>query len=51
LILDAQDLAQFLDRNPELCEILVKVSQERQAGHGGHPVWMLTLVDYTDPVG
>ena len=39
LILDAQDLARFLDSNPELREILVKVSRERQAGHGGQPVW------------
>jgi voltage-gated potassium channel len=39
LILDAQDLGRFLDNNPELREILVQVSRERQAGHGGQPVW------------
>ena len=39
LILDAQDLGKFLDSNPELREILVRVSQERQAGRGGRPVW------------
>ena len=39
LVLDAQDLGRFLDSNPELREILAKVSRERQAGHGGQPVW------------
>jgi len=39
LTLDAQDLARFLDRKPELCEILVKVSQEGHAGHGSQLVW------------
>lgn len=39
LILDAQDLGRFLNSNPELREILLKVSKERQAGHGGQPIW------------
>jgi len=39
LILDAQDLGRFLNSNPELRETLVRVSKERQAGHGGQPVW------------
>jgi voltage-gated potassium channel len=39
LILDAQDLGRFLDSSPELREILVTVSRERQAGHAGQPVW------------
>jgi voltage-gated potassium channel len=39
LMLDAQDLGRFLDSNPELRETLVRVSQERRAGHGGQPVW------------
>ena len=39
LILDAQDLGRFLDSNPELREILVQVSKERQTGHGGQPIW------------
>jgi voltage-gated potassium channel len=39
LILDAQDLGRFLNSNPELREILRRVSKERQAGHGGQPVW------------
>ena len=39
LILDAQDLGRFLNSNPKLREILLKVSKERQAGHGGQPIW------------
>jgi voltage-gated potassium channel len=39
LVLDAQDLARFLDSNPELREILTQVSAERQAGSAGRPVW------------
>ncbi len=39
LVLDAQDLGRFLDSNPELREILARVSAERQSGHAGQPVW------------
>ena len=38
LVLDAQDLARFLDSNPTLQEILTQVSAERQAGSAGRPV-------------
>jgi voltage-gated potassium channel len=39
LLLDAQDLGRFLDRNPELREIVIRVSAERKAGHGGQAAW------------
>lgn len=39
LVLDALDLARFLDSNPELREILTEVSAQRLKGHAGQPVW------------